>query len=58
MIMSVGVPISKFIKKLPKFNNTNPGWITQLFMVGVLVTLYNISKFSDRKSEFSKPINI
>lgn len=58
LIMSVGVPISKFIRKLPKFNNTNPGWITQLFMVGVLVTLYNISKLSGEKSGFPKPINI
>jgi hypothetical protein len=58
LIMSVGVPVSKLINKLPKFNNTNPGWFTKCSMIGLFVILYNISKIFGGKFGFPKPINI
>jgi hypothetical protein len=58
LIMSVGVPISKLVNKLPKFNNKNPGWFTKCSMIGLFVILYNISKMFGGKFGFPEPINI
>jgi hypothetical protein len=57
LIMSVGVPISKLINKLPKFNNQNPSWLTKCSMIGLFVVLYNISKVFGGKFGFPEPLN-
>ena len=54
-IMSVGAPISRWINKLPKFENNKT---TQYSMLGVFYVLYNISKIFGGKFGFPKPINI